>query len=332
MHATKVFVVLILLLALTLFGVPLAAEAQPAGKVPRIGVLMPDFPGPQSSRSIDAFRQGLRDLGYVEGQTITIESRWAEGRTERFSDLAVELVRLKPDVIVTSGAPAVLAAKQATSTIPIVMAQINDPVGLGLVGSLARPAGNITGLANVHSELAGKQLELLKEAEPKVSRLAVLWNPANPGAELFLRHMRHASQAVGVTLQPVEIRDPSEIETGFAVMIRQRANALLLPPDPLFLPHGKQIVDLAAKNRLAAMYGWSELAESGGLMAYGPSIPDMFRRAATYVEKILKGAKPGDLPIEQPTKFELVINLKTANALGITIPQSLLQRADEVIQ
>ncbi len=319
---------LIVTLALGILLAPHAAEAQKPAKVPRIAVLSPTG----LSHLSQAFRQGLRDLGYVEGQTVAVEERHAGGRLEQLPDLATELVRLKFDLIVTSGAPAAHAAKQATSTIPIVMAQINDPVSLGLVASLAKPGGNVTGLANLHSELAAKQLELLKEAVPKLSRLAVLWNPANPGAEHIVKHLRYPSQALGVTLNSVELRDPRGLESTFAAMSRQQPGALLLPPDPFFLPHGKQIVDLAAKHRLPAMFGWRELVEAGGLMAYGPSVPDMFRRAATYVDKILKGAKPSDLPVEQPTIFELVINLKTAKALGLTIPPSVLIRADQVIE
>ena len=315
-------------LVLSILMVPLAADAQQPAKVPRIAVLSPaDLP-----HLIQAFRQGLRDLGYVEGQNIAVEERHAGGRLDQLPDLAAELVRVKVDLIVTSGAPAARAAKQATSTIPIVMAQINDPVSLGLVPSLSKPGGNITGLANLHSELGAKQLELLKEAVPMLSRVVIIWNPNNPGAEMILKHLRHPSQVLGVTLHPVEVRDPKELASVFTTMSKQPPSALLLPPDPFFLPHGKQIADLAAKNRLPSMFGWRELVEAGGLMAYGPSIPDMFRRAAVYVDKILKGAKPGDLPVEQPTRFELVLNLKTAKALGLTIPQSLLIRADQVIQ
>jgi putative ABC transport system substrate-binding protein len=318
-------IVCLILSALLLF--PIAA-AQPPARVPRIAVLSPV----DLSHLRQVLRQGLRDLGYVDGQNIAIEERHAGGQLDHLPALAAELVRLKVDVIVTSGAPAARAAKQATSTIPIVMAQINDPVSLGLVPSLARPGGNITELANLHSELAAKQLELLKEAVPKLSRLAVLWNPLNPGAEHIVKHLRHPSQALGVTLHSVEVRDPKELEAAFAAVSKQQPGALLLPPDPFFLPHGNQIVDLAAKSRLPAMFGWREFVDAGGLMAYGPSIPEMFRRAAVYVDKILKGAKPADLPIEQPTKFELVVNLKTAKALGLTIPNSVLIRADHVIQ
>jgi putative ABC transport system substrate-binding protein len=313
---------------------PIAAEAQQAGKVYRIGVLLPDsLPSlSQADPLLDAFRQGLRHHGYFEGQNLVIERRYAEGQPERFPNLVAELVWINADVIVTSGAPAAQAAKQATSTVPIVMAQINDPVGLGLVTSLTRPGGNVTGLANLHSELGAKQMELLKEILPRATRVAVPWNPANPGAAMILGHLQHAARALRLTLQSIEMRHPGEFDSAFATMVKERADAVLLPPDPSFLPHGKRIVSLAAANRLPTIFGWKELVEAGGLLAYGPSVPDLFKRAATYVDRILKGAKPGDLPVEQPAMFELVINLKTAKALGITIPPSLLARADRVIE
>ncbi len=320
---------ILLTLALGLLPTPLAAEAQRPAGVARVGLLSAGSPTPHL---LDAFREGMRERGYLEGTNLTIEPRWAEGRFDRLPDLVAELVRARVDVIVTSGAPAAFAAKQGTSAIPIVMAQISDPVGLGLVASLPQPGGNITGLANLHSDLGPKQLELLKEAVPKAARVAVLWNPGNPGAELIVKHSQHGARALRMTLHPVEVRDAKALESAFAAMARERANALLLPPDPFFLPHGRQIVDLAAKRRLPAMYGWRELVEAGGLMAYGPHIPDMFRRAATYVDKILKGAKPADLPVEQPMRFEMVINMKTAKVLGITFPQTILIRADQVIQ
>ena len=320
---------LIATLALGLLVAPPTAEPQQPVKISRVGVLSGGSPTPHL---LYAFRQGLRDLHHLEGENIAIEARWADGQLDRLPGLVGELVQLKVDVIVTSGAPAAFAAKQATSTIPIVMAQINDPVGLGLVASLGQPGGNITGLANLHSELAAKQLELIKEAIPRATRVAVLWNPMNPGAALIVEHTRHAARALGMALVPVEARDPKGLEQSFAAMARERANALLLPPDPLFLPYGREIVSLAARRRLPAMYGWREFVEAGGLMAYGPNIPDMFRRAATYVDKILKGAKAADLPVEQPTRFDMLINLKTAKALGLTIPPSILIRADRVIQ
>jgi putative ABC transport system substrate-binding protein len=318
-------------LAVSLLAAPLAAGAQAPPKVPRIGFLSarsstdkPDF--------LEGFRQALRELGYVEGQTIAIESRFAEGRTERLPALAAELVRLKVDVIVTAAPPAPEAAKQATSTIPIVFAVAADPVAEGLVASLARPGGNITGLASISGEVVGKQFELLKEVVPKISRVAVLQNPSSQVHPHTLRQAEGAARTLGVQLQIVQARTPLEIDAAFAAMHSQRAGGVLVLRDPLFLDHRNQIAALAAKSRLPAVYGFREDAEAGGLMAYGANVPLMFRRAATYVDKILKGAKPADLPVEQPTKFELVINLKTAKALGLTIPPSLLQRADEVIQ
>ena len=322
---------ILLTLVLAMLGTPGAADAQQPSKTPRIGVLSPLSPSADGP-NVKALREGLRELGYVDGQNIVLDYRWAEGQLDQLPDLMAELLRFKPDVIVTSGAPAALAAKRATPDIPVVMAQINDPVGLGLVASLAKPGGNFTGLANLHTDMAGKQLELLKEVVPKLSVVAVLWNPANRGAELIVRHVRHATRALGAAFEAVEVRDPAELESAFAAMKRQRASALLVPPDPFFLPHGKQIVGLAARHRLPAVYGWREFVEAGGLMAYGPSVRDMFRRSAAYVDKILKGTRPSDLPVEQPTRFELVINLKTAQALRLTLPQSLLVRADQVIQ
>jgi putative ABC transport system substrate-binding protein len=316
-----------------LLAVPLAAEAQPAGKVYRIGFLSPASPSdPRVQRFLAAFRNGLGELGYVEGQTIAIESRWAAGKYERLPGLAAELVRLKMEVIVTAAVPAIRAAKEATSTIPIIMAVVVDPVATGLVASLARPGGNITGLSLMTPELVGKQLEMLKEVVPKASRVAVLWNPANPGNAPQLRAAEVAARTLGVRLQPLEARGPREIDSAFAAMSKEGASAVVVLVDVVFIDQRTRIADLAATRRLPSVYGLPEYVEAGGLMAYGPSYIANYRRAAVYVDKILKGAKPGDLPIEQPTKFELVINLKTAKALGLTIPPSLLQRADELIQ
>ena len=323
-----------------LLAVPLAAEAEPAGKVHRIGFLSPSSPSdpervasPFGERGLAAFRQGLRDLGYVEGQNITIEPRWAEGRFERLPDLATELVRLKVDVIVSVVTQASLAAKNATRTIPIVMVAAGDPLGSGLVANLARPGGNVTGPSSMYADLAGKQLELLMKTTPKVSRVAVLWNPANAVWQAqMLRETEHAARALGLQRQLLEARGPDELEEAFAAMSREHASALLVQVDVIFALHARRIADLAAKHRVPAMYGAREHVEAGGLMSYAPNVLDLFRRAATYVDKILKGAQPGDLPVEQPTKFELVINRKTAKALGLTIPQSLLQRADQVIE
>ncbi len=316
-----------------LLAAPLAAEAQPREKVPRVGYLSPGSSSdPARLRRFEAFRQGLRELGYVEGQNIAIESRWAEGKYDRYSALAADLVRLKVDVIVAVGGRATQDAQQATRTIPIVMSVVIDPVGSGLVASLARPGGNITGLTIMASDLVGKQLEVLKEVVPKVSRVALLWNPANPGSAPQLREAEAAARALRVRLQTLEARVPQEIDSAFAAMTRERAGALVVLADAIFTNQVKQIADLAAKRRLPTVYALREYAEAGGLMVYGANPLDLERRAATFVDKILKGAKPADLPIEQPSKFELIINLKSAKALGLTIPQSLLLRADEVIQ
>ena len=315
-----------------LLAAPLATDAQPAAKVPRIGFLSPSSSSdPRIPVRLGAFREGLRELGYVEGQNILIESRWAEGRYDRLPGLAAELVNLRVDIIVTWSLPAIQAAKEATATIPIVMAGSLDPVATDVVASLARPGGNITGLSLMAPELVGKQLELLKEVVPKVSRVALLGNPANPGTAPQVRRGQDAARALGVRLQVLEARNPSAIEDAFAAMARERAGAVIILTDAMFGAHRERIADLAAKHRVPAVYGLPEFAETGGLMGYGSSVVDRFRRAAVFVDKILKGAKPGDLPIEQPTKFEFVINLKTAKALGLTIPPAVLARADEVI-
>ena len=313
-----------------LLAAPLAAEAQQARKVPRIGFLFYGRRGP--SPELDAFRQGLRELGHIEGQNIAIEVRFANGRVERLPELAAELVRLKPDVIVTPGTPASVAAKQATSTIPIVFAGVADAVGAGLVANFARPGGNITGLTGISAELGGKRLELLKEVAPKASRVAVLYNPADRSNVLVLKELQESAPALRLTLQPLGVRGPGEFEGAFVAMSRKRAHALFGAAGILTTEHRKAIVDLAARSRIPAMWGERQFVDAGGLMSYAVNFSDQVRRAATYVDKILKGAKPADLPVEQPTKFELVINLKTAKALGLAIPQSLLGRADEVIQ
>ncbi len=316
-------------LALVVLAAPLTADAQQLAKAARIGFLGTATAVPAY---IEAFRQGLRDLGYVEGQNITIEFREAGGRPERLPDLAAELLRLKVDVLVARGTQAILAAKQATSTIPIVMAASSDPVGTGLVASLARPGGNITGLSFISPELSGKRLELLKEVHPGASRVAVLWNPADPPRALELRETEAAARMLGVTLLSWEVRGPDDLEGAFVAMARRRAGAVITFADPITTAHRKRIVDLVAKHRLPGMYGTRAFVEAGGLMSYGANLPDLFRRSAAYVDKILKGTKPADLPVEQPTRFELVINLKTAKALGLTIPQSILIRAEEVIR
>jgi putative tryptophan/tyrosine transport system substrate-binding protein len=314
-----------------LLAAPLAVEAQQAGKVPRVGVLSRGSRSDPVPRAVDAVEQGLRELGYVEGQSIAIEYRFAEGKAERLPDLATELVRLRVDVIVATVAVAVQAAKHATKAIPIVMV-VNDPVAAGFVASVARPGGNITGLSMMMPEVVAKQLELLREVVPKISRVAVLGNPANPGSAPQLRQAEVAARALGVRLQPLEARGPSEIDRAFAAMTRERASAFLVLLDPMLADQRERIADLAAKSRLPAMYALRLHVEAGGLMAYGANIFDLYRRTAIYVDKILKGAKPADMPIEQPTKFELVINRKAAKALGLTIPSSLLQRADQVIE
>ena len=297
-----------------LLAAPLAAEAQQAGKVHRIGFLFWGAPGP--SAELDAFRQGLRELGYIEGQNVAIEVRFASGRVERLPELAAELVRLKPDVMVTPATPPSLSAKQATRTIPIVFAGIADPVGAGLISNFARPGGNITGVASISAELGGKRLGLLKELTPKASRVAVLYNPADRANVLVLKQLQEAAPALALTLQPREVRGPGEFDSAFVAMIRERAHALFGASGVLTLEHKNTLVDLAAKYRIPAMWGHRQFVEVGGLMSYAVNFYDQVRRAATYVDKILKGAKPGDPPVEQPTKFELVINIKAAKALG----------------
>ncbi len=316
-----------------LVAAPLAAGAPQVGKVPRIGLLAGTLA--VGSRTIEAFRQGMRDLGYVEGRNLTIEYRDAEGKIERLPALAAELVALKVDVIVAPSTPAVLAAKQATRTVPIVFIGAADAVTSTLVTSLARPGGNVTGLSNLASELIGKRLEQLKRAVLGISRVAVLWQPGELDERTekdYLKAAEDAARALGVRPQLVEARGPQDFEWAFSEMTTARAGALTVLPFSMFRNERRRLVDLAAKNRLPAVYPEREYVDSGGLMAYGANLADLFRRAATYVDRILKGTRPGDLAIEQPTKFELVINLKTAKALGITIPQSLLLRADEVIQ
>jgi putative ABC transport system substrate-binding protein len=320
--------------AAALLAAPRAAEAQQAGKVPQLGYLSAlSGSDPQLQRSLDGLRQRLRELGYVEGQSLSIEYRWAEGKVEQLPHLAAELVRLKVDVIVASGGlPVAQAAQKATNTIPIIMTGPADPVATGLVASLARPGGNITGLAIISHELVGKELELLREVVPRVFRVAVLWNPTNPGNTLQLRGAEAAAQALGVRLQPLEARGPGEIERAFAAMTKERAEALLVLLDSMLLAQRDRIADLAARNRLPAVYGLQLHVEAGGLMSYAANQLAVSHRIVYYVDRVLKGTKPADLPVEQPTKFDLVINLKTAKALGLTIPPSLLARADQVIE
>lgn len=300
------------------------------GNSPRIGFLGAASVSADTTR-IQAFRNGLVELGYVEGRNISIEYRHAEGKLERLPDLAAELVRRKVDVIVAAGLPAARAAKQATMTIPIVMTG-GDPVRTGLVASLARPGGNVTGLADATVEVSTKRLELLKEIVPTLSRVAILWNAANPTNPFQVRDTQAVAPALGVTVHPVEVDGVDDFQRAFAAIARDRADGLLVPGHPMFYSHRKRLTDLAAKSRLPTMYSRRDYAEDGGLIAYGDNFADMYRRLAAYVDKILKGVKPADLPIEQSTKFELVINRKTAKALGLTIPPSLLLRADQVIE
>ena len=317
-------------LAVILGLAPLAAEAQ-AGKMYRIAFL-----GAGSAQSeayeVDALRAGLHDLGYLEGKNIVIEYRWAEGKYDRLPDLAAELVRLKVDVIVTGGTQSTQAAMKATTTIPIVMVGTGDPLRSGLVASLARPGGNVTGSTQLGAEVAGKRLQILKDIVPNVSRVAFLWNRANVSHMPYFNELQAAARGLRLTLQSVEVQEPHEFEKAFAGMMRERPDALIVTADGTHQLRQAWIVDFAAKRRLPVMYQLKEYVEAGGLMSYGTSITDIYRHAAIYVDKILKGAKPADLPVEQPTKFDLVINLKTAKALGLTIPQSVLLRADQVIE
>jgi putative tryptophan/tyrosine transport system substrate-binding protein len=308
------------------------AVAQQPGKVYRIAYLGNSSPALESEL-VAAFRQGLRDLNYVEGRNLVIEYRWAEGRYERFPALVAEAVHLKVDVIVTAGTPAALAAKEGTRTIPVVMATIADPIAAGVVPGLARPGGNITGSASMTPEIDGKRLELLRELVPGVSRVAVLWNPTNPNNAARIDQMQAAAKTLRLTLSPVVgAADRQDLDKGFEAILAARAEALIMESDRALLAHRVQILEFAKKRRLPALYPYLEFVQAGGLASYAPSYPVMFQRAATYVDKILKGAKPGDLPIEQPTRFELVINLATAKALGLALPHPLLLRADQVIE
>ena len=319
----------LLLIAAALGAV--VAEAQQPAKVWRIGVLVSTSPSLTASRD-EALRQGLRELGYVEGHNIIMEYRYAEGKLDRLPNLAADLVRLKVDVIVTGGTRVTAAAKQATSTIPIVVGGAGDLVRAGLIGSLSSPGGNVTGVSRLSPDFIGKRLELLKEAIPKPIRVAALLNPDNPGYGPSLREIEVAARALGITLQSLAVRSPNDFESAFGAAAKGRADALFVMADALFNSYLTRIVELAAKNRLPAMYDRSDFVEAGGLMSYGVNLADLSRRAAYYVDQILKGAKPADLPVEQPTKFELVINLKAAKQIGLTIPPEVLARADKVIK
>ncbi len=316
-------------LLLSLFTVPLAAAAQPPGQVYRIGYLGTD---PPPAHRWDAFLDGLRERGYIEGRNLVFERRFSEGKEERFQEFAAELVRLRVDCLLVPTTPAALAAKHATQTIPIVMLTAIDPVGAGLVASLARPGGNLTGLSVLAPELSGKRLELLKAVVPQVSRVVALWNAANPANASAWEETQAAARALGLRLHSQEVRGPQDLEGAFALTAKVRPEALLVLQDSLINMYRPQIAEFVTQQHLTSVFFTREWVVAGGLMSYGPSIPDLYRRAATYVDKILKGAKPADLPVEQPRKFELVLNLKTAQALGLTIPPIVLFQADEVIQ
>ena len=324
-------VAFIVTLALSIFVVPRASDAQPPAKIPRIGMLVggsPDWTAP----TLEAFRQRLHELGYVEGHTIAIEYRFAEGKSELHPALAAELVHLPVDILVTWGSAAAWAAKHATSTTPIVIGAATDPVAQGLAASHARPGGNITGVASAPMGVQGKTVQVLTEAIPGLSRVALLWTSANPAHTLMVRDAQEAAQELGLQTQLLDVREASALDGAFAAMAQARAEALVVLNDPLFLAHRTRLVELTGAYRLPTIYGNREYVEAGGLMAYGTNFRANFRRAAVYVDKILKGANPADLPIEQPMNFELVLNLKTAQALGITIPPTLLVLADEVIR
>jgi putative tryptophan/tyrosine transport system substrate-binding protein len=323
--------ILVWLLATVLLTTALTSEAQQPTKIPRIGYMGASFRSTNPAR-IEAFRQGLRELGYVEGKNIVIEYRWAEGKFDRLPDLAAELVRLKVDVIVTAGPASTRPAKEATVTIPIVMGFDNDPVGNGFVASLARPGGNITGLSTHYPEITGKQLELLKEIVPRLSRVAVFGTSTQARNPQALRETELAAGAFKVKLQYLDVLGPKDIETVFRAASKGRAEAVLVLQSPVLNSQRTQVVNLAVKSRLPAIYAAREFVEDGGLMSYGVSVTDLYRRAATYVDKILKGAKPADLPVEQPKKFEFIINLKAAKQIGLTIPPNVLARADKVIR
>ena len=319
-------------LAGSLLAAPLAAEAQQAGKVARIGLLDHSAPDPSRLGWWQGFKGRLRELGYVEGQNVVFEPRWAQEDAGRLPDLAADLVRLNVHVIVTAGSAAAPAASRATTTIPIVQASGADLVAVGVAASLARPGGNVTGVTSQTSELGGKRLELIRELIPRVSRVAVVWDLDNPGSAIGLRDTEGPAKALGVTLRATGLRVPHDFEGAFSAIAKERVAAVIVLPSAGLFAERRRIAELAVARRLPTVVGSREYTEAGGLLSYGTDFPDLFRRAATYVDKILKGAKAGDLPVEQPTKFELVINLKTAKALGLTIPSSLLQRADQVIE
>jgi len=331
MCAMKKTVVPSVLVLVLLLAVAIKAEAQQSPKVPRIGILEPSTSASISAR-IEAFRQGLRELGYVEGKNITIEYRYADGKSERIPDLAAELVNLKVDLIVTSQTPTVLAIKKASSTIPIVFFFLSFPVENGIVNSFARPGGSATGLTTLSEELNGKRLELLKETSPTIARVGVFSNPANPTQPLEWKGIQAAAVALGLKLQSLNVRSGADFDVAFEAALKQRAQALINLPEAIFTMNLKRITEFATKNKLPAMCSNPQAVDGGCLMSYGANQPDLYRRGATYVDKILKGAKPADLPVERPTKFEFVINLKRAKQIGLTIPPNVLARADKVIK
>ena len=319
-------------LVAALMLIPVSLEAQQASRPVHIGFLSPSSPADARTRSfVEAFRQGLRELGWVEGENVVIEYRWAEERTERLVDLAGDLVRLKVGVIVASTSPAVQAAKQVTGTIPIVMTNAGDAVATGFVKNLPKPEANITGLSMMGGELVGKQLQILKDIVPQVARVALLWNPTNASNRPQLLQAQEAARVLGMRIHALEVRTPGDIEGAFVAMMKEHDGAVVALLDSLLVANRATIAELAARHRLPGIYGLTDYARAGGLMAYGPSVPDMHRRAAAYVDKILRGGKPSNLPVEQPTRFELIVNLSAAKALGLTIPASILTRADQLI-
>ena len=319
-------------LSLGLLVAALQADAQQAVRISRVGILFFGVPGAPSEPTGRAMVDALRTLGWVDGRNVSFEWRYAEGKTERYPTLAAELVALKVDLIVATGTPGALAARQATNTIPIVMVAVSDPVGSGLVASLAHPGGNVTGLSLLAPELSAKRLDLFKQAMPRLARAAVLWNTANAGMQLRFKETDAASRALGLAIESVGVHGPDGFDSAFATIVKLRPDALLVLADTVTVAHRRRTIEFAAANRLPAIYEMREFTDDGGLMSYGISMPDHFRRGATYIDKILKGAKPADLPVERPAKFELVINMKTAKALGLTIPQAVMLRADQVIE
>jgi putative ABC transport system substrate-binding protein len=323
--------IIVVAFAISVLITPLASQAQPRGHVPRLGYLGTSSASLEAEL-VKALREGLREHGYIDGQNIVIEYRWAEGNYQRFPDLVADLVKLKVDLILTTGTPGAFAAKRATQTIPIVMAVTGDAVATGLVSSLARPGGNLTGFTTMVPDLEGKRLEILREVLPKLATLVVLLNTSNPLTAVQLERARASAKPLGIQLQPVDLQRPEDFKDAFARVARHRPDAITMVADRFLLAHRTQIVDFVARTRLPAMYPYRDFVAAGGLMSYAPSYEDLFRRSATYVDKILRGAKPSDLPIEQPTKFEFLVNLKTARMLGVPIPPSLLLRADQVLE